>query len=172
MIEPINEAQRGQVRDETERFIGAAEELLGRQFERIPVAFDLRGTAAGMFKVNRDQRVIRYNPWIFAKYFPENLRDTVPHEVAHYIVHEVHDLRRVKPHGREWRVLMAAFGADPGVTFNLDLDGIPRRRQRTHLYRCLCRSHAVSSTRHNRALAGKGSYRCRYCRAELLYAGA
>lgn len=171
MIEPIGEVQRTRVMAETERFIGLAEALLGREFDRIPVAFDLRGTAAGMFKAQGGDRVIRYNPWIFAKYFTENLRDTVPHEVAHYIVHEVHDLRRVKPHGAEWRALMRAFDADPEATFKLDLDGIPRRRQRTHPYRCACRTHAVSSTRHNRAMAGKGTYCCRYCRGPLRYAG-
>ena len=171
MIEPIGEAQRARVREETERFICQAEVLLGREFDRVPVVFDLRGTAAGMFKAQGNHRVIRYNPWIFAKYFTENLRDTVPHEVAHYIVHEVHDLRRVKPHGAEWRALMRTFDADPEATFKLDLAGIPRRRQRTHPYHCQCRPPPVSSTRPNRAMAGKGTYCCRYCRAPLRYAG-
>lgn len=172
MIEPIGELQREAVRAETVRYICLAEELLGRQFDRIPVVFDLGGRTAGMFKAHNTQRLIRYNPWIFAKYFAENLRDTVPHEVAHYIVHEVHGLHRVKPHGAEWRALMAAFDANPDVTFRLDLAGIPQRRQRTHAYHCQCRVHAVSSTRHNRAKAGKGTYCCRYCRGELIYAGA
>ena len=172
MVEPIGEAQRRRVVEETARYIARGEGLLGRSFDRIPVTFDLRGSAAGMFRAHGQDRVIRYNPWIFGKYFDENLRDTVPHEVAHYLVHEVHDLRRVKPHGREWRALMHAFGADPEPTFKLDLTGIPRRRQRTHLYRCLCRTHEVSSTRHNRAVAGRGIYCCRYCRGELRYEGA
>ncbi len=171
MIEPIGERQRSLVREETERFILLAEDLLGRRFSRIPVLFDLSGRAAGMFKVARGAPCIRYNPWIFAKYFEENLRGTVPHEVAHYIVHALHPRRRVRPHGAEWQALMEAFGADPGVTFSLDLEGVPTRRQRTHPYRCPCREHRLSTTRHNRSRSGRGQYLCRYCNGRLEYAG-
>lgn len=169
LVDPIGEQQRRQVLAENERFICRAEQLYGRHFDRVPVLFDLRGRAAGMFKVVGSKRVIRYNPWIFGKYFDENLRDTVPHEVAHFIVHETCG-RRAKPHGQQWRALMAQFGADDGVTFNLDLAGIPQRRQRTHPYRCTCRVHQVSTTRHNRVLAGAGRYHCRYCEGQLTYA--
>lgn len=154
----------------TEHFIVRSEQLFERRFDRIPVLFDLRGRAAGMFKVVGRQRVIRYNPWIFGKYFEENLRDTVPHEVAHFIVHETCGRRSVKPHGRQWRALMAEFGADDGVTFDLDLAGVPQRRQRTHPYRCGCREHQVSTTRHNRVVKGTGRYHCRYCQGQLVYA--
>lgn len=169
MIEPIDKSQRQQVLERTEHFIASAEEVLERSFERIPVLFDLSGTTAGMFRAHGHKREIRYNPWIFAKYWQVNLEGTVPHEVAHYIVHEVYGLGRVKPHGDEWRALMQYFGADPEVTFKADLDDIPQRRQRTHPYRCDCRDHQVSTTRHNRILKGKGTYLCRYCNARLVY---
>lgn len=169
MIEPIGEELRRQVLDHTERFIVQAEQLFKRKFERIPVLFDLSGRTAGMFRVAGKKRQIRYNPWIFAKYYEENLSATVPHEVAHYIVHELYGLRSVKPHGREWLAVMNRFGADPGVTFKLDLTGVPQRRQRTHSYRCACRTHQVSTTRHNRVLRGEGSYLCRTCNVQLEY---
>jgi len=159
------------VREATEHFICRAEEIFERRFDRLPILFDLRGRAAGMFKVVGPRRCIRYNPWIFGKYFEENLRDTVPHEVAHFIVHEAHG-RRAKPHGVQWQALMACFGADAGVTFDLDLDGIPQRRQRTHPYRCDCRTHEVSTTRHNRILKGVGRYHCRFCDGSLVYTPA
>ncbi|PLW70486.1 SprT-like domain-containing protein [Pseudohalioglobus lutimaris] len=169
MIEPIDEAQRQQVLARTEHYITTAEEVLERPFERIPVLFDLRGTTAGMFRAHRRRREIRYNPWIFSKYWQLNLDGTVPHEVAHYIVHEVYGVGKVKPHGVEWQALMHYFNADPEVTFKLDLEGIPQRRQRTHPYRCGCREHQVSTTRHNRMRKGQGSYLCRYCEAHLVY---
>ena len=162
--------QRQQVIAATEHYICRAEGIFECRFERIPVLFDLSGRAAGMFKVIGKERCIRYNPWIFSKYFDENLSDTVPHEVAHFIVHEVYGMRRIMPHGREWQGLMARFGADAGVTFNLDLEGVPQRRQRTHPYRCACRTHQVSTTRHNRVTKGAGRYHCRYCEAQLVYA--
>jgi SprT protein len=169
VIEPIDEHQRQQVLDRTEHFIVSAEEVLERRFDRIPVRFDLRGTTAGMFRAHGRQREIRFNPWIFAKYWEVNLEGTVPHEVAHYVVHEVYGFGRVKPHGDEWRALMHYFDADPEVTFKLDLEDIPQRRQRTHPYRCGCRDHDVSTTRHNRMLKGQGTYLCRYCSERLVY---
>jgi SprT protein len=168
-VDPINREQRNEVRLETARYITLAEALLGRDFARVPVRFDLRGTTAGMFKADGDSCWIRYNPWIFGKYYRENLADTVPHEVAHYIVHVTRGRRRVKPHGPEWQALMEAFGADPSVTFNLDLSGIPQRRQRTHAYLCACRHHDVSTTRHKRIERGV-VYLCRYCNENLVYA--
>ena len=170
MVEPIAELQQAQVEERTEHFVCQAEGLFSRQFERIPVLFDLAGRTAGMFKMVGRQRCIRYNPWIFAKYFDENLSDTVPHEVAHYIVHEVYGRRRIKPHGPQWQALMSQFGADAGVTFNMDLAGIPQRSQKTHPYRCDCRTHDVSTTRHNRVKRGSGRYQCRFCDGQLVYA--
>ena len=170
MIEPIGTEQRQRVREQTEHYICEAEQIVSRKIDRVPVLFDLSGSTAGMYKVLGKRRWIRYNPWIFAKYYELNLRDTVPHEVAHLVVDQVYG-KRAKPHGAEWQGLMSRFEVDPGVTFNLDLSGIPRRRQRTHPYHCLCGSHEVSTTRHNRVLRGRGTYLCRLCEGELIYAG-
>lgn len=170
MIKPIDQARRDEVLEQTESYILMAEEALERKFERIPVLFDLKGTTAGMFRAHGRKREIRFNPWIFSKYWDVNLHGTVPHEVAHYIVHEVYGTRKVKPHGEEWQALMQYFGADPEVTFKLDLEDIPQRRQRTHPYHCGCREHQVSTTRHNRMLKGKGVYLCRYCNGRLVCA--
>jgi SprT protein len=169
-VKPIDAQQQQQVIDETGRFVRKAGELFARQFAPLEVHFDLSGTTAGMYKIHGRRSWVRYNPWIFGKYFSENLRDTVPHEVAHYVVHQVFGWGRVKPHGVEWCTLMEWFEADPEVTFNYDLEGIPRRRQRTHGYRCACREHQLSTTRHNRILRGAGRYRCSYCRGDLVYA--
>lgn len=153
----------------TETYITEAEAIFERRFRRIPVLFDLSGRSAGMFRVSGRQRVIRYNPWIFAKYFEENLHDTVAHEVAHYIIYEVFG-PRAKSHGEEWQDLMICFGANPRATFDLDLSDIPQRRQTTHPYRCGCQLHELSATRHNRIRRGQGRYHCRYCDEELVYA--
>jgi SprT protein len=168
VIDPIGEPQQQEVRDATEHYIAEAERIFSRGFERIPVLFDLKGQSAGMFKRDGVKRCIRYNPWIFAKYYAENLHETVPHEVAHFIVDEVYDRRRTRAHGEEWRLLMHAFGVVPQVTFKQDLEGIPRRRQKTHAYRCDCRLHEVSSTRHNRVQKGKARYHCLNCEGELI----
>jgi SprT protein len=171
VIQPITRSQTAEVVAATRDYITFAERQLAREFPLIPVHFDLSGRSAGMFVVRGEHCWIRYNPWIFGKYYRENLEGTVPHEVAHYIVHRLYRGRRVKPHGAQWRQVMQLFGADPEVTFNLDLAGIPQRRQRTHSYYCGCREHALSTTRHNRARRGEGRYQCRHCRQLLVYRG-
>jgi len=167
-IEPIGHLQRTEVLEQTRFFIDCAEQIYSRKFSPVSVEFDLSGRTAGMYKVVGRARFIRYNPWIFAKYFDENFTGTVPHEVAHFAIDQVYGLRRVKPHGVEWQALMAAFGADPGVTFDLDLSGIPQRRQSRHAYACPCQVHEVSTTRHNRIKRGKAVYHCMRCRGKLV----
>ncbi|MBE9539035.1 MAG: SprT-like domain-containing protein [Proteobacteria bacterium] len=169
-MEPIGSVQRAQVLEQTELYIDKAEHIYKKKFLRVAVEFDLGGRTAGMYKVVGRHRSIRYNPWIFAKYFDENLSGTVPHEVAHFAIDQVYGLRRVKPHGLEWQALMADFGADAGVTFDLDLSGIPQRRQLRHRYHCPCRLHEVSATRHNRIIRGKAVYHCLKCRGKLVSA--
>lgn len=168
-VVPIGTELQREVVEQTGHFIVEAEGIFERRFSRIPVTFDLKGQAAGMFRIAGRRMTIRYNPWIFAKYYDDNLRDTVPHEVAHYIIHQVFGSRACA-HGPEWRDLMICFGANPKATFEADLSGIPQRRQATHRYRCDCRIHQVSTTRHNRVRRGSGRYHCSYCSGQLIYA--
>ncbi|MDO8860685.1 SprT-like domain-containing protein [Haliea sp. E1-2-M8] len=165
---PIGQPQRAEVVAATEAWIERAAQMLALPLAPVPVLFDLRGTSAGMFRARGRDCWIRFNPWIFAKHFEDNLHFTVPHEVAHYAVHCQRHRRRVRPHGPEWQRVMRGFGLPPEVTFKLDLSGIPVRRQQRHAYRCGCRDHAVSTVRHKRMREGRARYLCRYCDAALL----
>ena len=171
MIEPIGSRDRGRVIAETSRYVQLAEALYRRPFPVPPVDFTLSGASAGMFQVKGVAVRIRYNPWLFAKFYEENITTTVPHEVAHYIVHCLHDLRRVRPHGAEWQAIMCDFGADASVTSSFDLSDIPTRRQRRFRYACGCREHAISTRRHNASQRGRARYACRLCNGELVFLG-
>ena len=81
VVEPIGKAKQHEVVAATEDYVQRASEVFGRRFRPVPVLFDLAGRTAGMFKLVGRRGWIRYNPWIFAKYYAENLKDTVPHEV-------------------------------------------------------------------------------------------
>ena len=172
-VTPIGEVQQQQVIEQTELYIRRGEKLLSRCFDRIPVHFDLKGRSAGMYKAigrgRKAQRQIRYNPWIFAKYYEENLNVTVPHEVAHYLVDCIYGLSKVRPHGVEWKELMDSFGVSNQVTTTFDLEGIPIRRQQQFDYRCGCKDHKLGIRRHNKILRGEADYRCRYCSEILAY---
>lgn len=163
-LQPLNEAQCNAVLAATEACLERAGRIYRRHFPAITVRFDLRGRAAGMYRVRRSQREIRFNPYIFAKYFDEGMTQTVPHEVAHYVIDLLYGLRRVRPHGPEWRAVMQALGAEPRATGNYDLSGIPLRTQRRFPYRCACpHAHQLTTRRHNAIGRRQARYLCRRC---------
>ena len=162
-IATINHGQQTQVMQETARYVRLAGELLQRSFEELPVLFNLKGRVAGMYRVNRQGRCIRYNPYIFARYFEENFATTIPHEVAHYISDQVHGSCHISPHGTEWREIMQMFSADPSRTALFDLEGLPARIYRHYTYQCNCNTWQLTSRRHNRIVRGRARYHCRRC---------
>lgn len=163
MIEPITDIQKRQVELATVSYIKVASGHYGRKFAPISVDFDLRGKCAGMYEVRGSSKRIRFNPWLFAKYYEESLSDTVIHEVAHYLVDCMYGLRRVKPHGDEWKSIMIDFGAPPKATGDYDLTGIPTRQYAKFAYKCPCRTHQLTGVRHKRIVQRGYQYRCQYC---------
>jgi len=163
----LNNHQQSEVVDKTHYFIARARALFDVDLDDLPVHFDLKGRAAGMYLMRKGERQIRYNPWIFARYFDSNLVDTVPHEVAHYTVEQLFGRRCVRPHGKEWQNVMLAFGREPITTCNYDLSGLPMRQVRRFSYQCNCRRHTLTTYRHNRIRRGLASYLCRHCGTTL-----
>ena len=168
LIEPIPALLRRQVIEHTREFVGRGSRLLKRSFDLPEIRFDLRGRAAGQFRQYRRQSLIRYNPWVFAVDFTHHLAETVPHEVAHYLVFST--FGRVRPHGEEWQRVMRAFGVQPRARGGYDISGVPTRRQRRYGYRCRCREYQLTATRHNRVSKGV-QYHCRGCGELLVYLG-
>ena len=157
--------------EQTASRIRQASDLFERNFAQIPVLFDLHGRTAGMYRVRNGERVIRYNPFIFARYFDDNLAQTVPHEVAHYIADIVYGFRNIRPHGEEWKNIMRFFGADTRATSQYDLEGLPQRKFHQFRYRCRCQLHNLTSRRHNRVERNQVRYFCKQCGGRLKYAG-
>jgi SprT protein len=164
---PLEPLQQQQVVAATQRHIAHAGAVLDRRFDAVTIRFDLKGMAAGMYWHKQGMRVIRYNPWLFAKYFEDNLVNTVPHEVAHYLCDVLYGLRTIRPHGLQWRAIMQLFDAAPVVRHQYDLHGVPQRVVRRFPYRCDCRQYQLSSIRHRRIATGTGYYQCRQCGTKL-----
>lgn len=172
LVFPIGEQEQEKVRLACKRYIDIASVHFGYGFRQIPVRFDLTGKSAGMYCSQGNNCLIRYNAYIFARYFEDSIKTTVPHEVAHYIVDRIHGLRRVQAHGKEWRGVMQVFGADARCTHDYDLSGMPVKRQRRHHYRCACQDHQLSTTLHNRIQRARTNpYYCRHCGESLSYQG-
>lgn len=171
LVAPITAQQKQVVVAATYQCIALAREKLQRAFADIPVVFDLKGRAAGMYRSYQGVQLIRYNPWLFAKYFDDNVQNTIPHEVAHYLSDMLHGLRNIRPHGRQWGELMDILGAVPSRKHTYDLSGIPQRQLRRYPYRCACRQHEIGALRHRRIQRGQGFYLCRQCETNLQYCG-
>lgn len=170
-VQPIGEQQRRQVCATTGECLRRVAGICRIEIPAIDIRFDLNGRAAGMYRVRQGRRCIRYNPYIFARYFDEGLAETVPHEVAHYATDVLYGLGNIRPHGAEWQGLMRALGVIPRATACYDLTGIPVRRQRRFSYRCSCTTHHLSTRRHNRIHRDSAAYVCRRCKAPLVFAG-
>jgi SprT protein len=125
------------------------------------LAFDLRGTLAG--SVNR-AGVIRLNPVLLRENLTAFMAQTLPHEVAHWVVFRWRP--RAAPHGPEWRRVMAWLGAPARRCHDFDVARARTRTMSSHRYRCACQSHDVSAIRHRRMQSGT-IYRCRTCAGEL-----
>ena len=166
-ISPVTEDQRTQIIRATNDAIAKAEKIFHQSFSTLPIHFDLQGKSAGMYQVKGTNKRIRYNPWIFAKYYEESLSNTVVHEVAHYLVDCLWGINKVKPHGREWKNTMRLMGAEPVVRGDYDLTGIPRRQYRSFKYLCDCRSHELTIIRHRKIKEKKARYHCKICHGEL-----
>lgn len=162
-IQPLESQLQEQVISAAENYMQAAAKHYECDIPMVPVLFNLSGRAAGMYRVRRLQPEIRFNPYIFSKYFGENLKKTVPHEVAHYVVDVLHGARNVKPHGGEWREVMALFGVAPERTHDFNLEGVPQRKQNRVVYYCDCTEYKLSSTRHKRIVSGRAKYACHLC---------
>ena len=167
VINPISTDQQSLVINTTNRYIELAGKLYHRQFQMIDVNFNLSGRAAGMYHFQAGYRYIRYNPYIFAKYFDDNLSNTVPHEVAHYIADKVYGIKNIKPHGVEWKTIMEQFEVKPMVRSNYDLDGIPQRQHKKFQYQCSCRNYEITTRRHNMIMRGERRYQCPKCNSIL-----
>lgn len=171
IIQPLSADQQKHVIIETQRYIEQAIQLFGVKNTPVEIIFNLKGRSAGMYRVQRNifrhKREIRYNPYIFSKYFDDNFKTTIPHEVAHYVSDMIYGLHNIRPHGKEWKTIMQAFDANAAVTANYDLTGIPLKNRTLFTYQCSCREHQLGTTRHNRIKKNRGKYYCKSCKQIL-----
>lgn len=150
----------------TKKLLASASRHFRTRLTEPAIRFDLRGKTAGQVR-SADGHVwtIRYNPHFLKRHPEEFLARTVPHETAHVVAFGLFG-PRVPPHGREWQAIMGLFGASPERCHSYDVEGLQTRQLRRYEYRCACRTHKLTSIRHNRIGSGQ-VYLCRQCGAPL-----
>ena len=128
----------------------------------VEIRFDLRGQAAGQVRFARGHPpLVRFNAALLRENGERFLSRTVPHEAAHVIAWRLHG-GAIRPHGPEWKEVMAVLGADSSRCHEFTTAHLKTRRLTRYHYHCACREHALTSIRHNRIQAGQ-TYRCRAC---------
>lgn len=154
------------VADRTLALLKLAERHFRRTMPAVEIRFDLRGRSAGMVRFQDGKKpVVRFNRQLLSENRESFITQTVPHEVAHVVARAVFGTG-IRPHGAEWRKVMAFFGAEATRCHEFDITRSASRRLRRFSYRCTCREHQLTSIRHNRILAGQ-TYQCRICSTTL-----
>jgi SprT protein len=139
-----------------------AEDHYGVRFPLREIRFDLRGKSAGMVVFPPGQQAyIRYNPQLLRLNQQRFLSQTPAHEVSHLVARSLFG-KSIRPHGPEWKSVMAFFGVEPVRCHTYELGDTPSRNLRRFDYACACRQHQLTSIRHNRVQRGQ-VYRCRGC---------
>lgn len=146
----------------TRQLLSTAMQAYGRNFPMPAIHTDLRGMTAGQAFV-ADNR-IRLNTQLLTEHGQAFIDETLPHELAHLVVYQLYG-RRARPHGEEWKAVMALFGAKADRCHSYTVQ--PARQVATYRYYCNCREHEISAIRHRRVAKGR-RYVCRSC-GETLY---
>jgi len=88
-----------------------AEKFFKKELDPIKLQFGVSGSNAGKAKTARVSGGYEYTVMLNSTYilteFDDMLSDTIPHEIAHIIVRQIWP-KRCKPHGDEWKFVMAA----------------------------------------------------------------
>ena len=134
-------------------------------FPEPTIKMDLTGASAGGCWAKK--KLIRFNITLMMENKEDFIKNTVPHEVAHYVTDIL--APECKPHGREWKAIMKLFGVLPVIYHNYETTNV-RRVKKPYLYKCSCRDHYLSKLKHKRAMHGV-KYECTHCYEILQYTG-
>ena len=145
-----------------------AETFFKQRFARPEISFKLRGQKAGVAHLTENK--LRFNLQLYRANQEDFLRQTVPHEVAHMVAHQLFG-SRIQPHGEEWQLIMrGVYGLVPERCHSYE---VQRRVQTRYIYRCACTEGGefpFSSQRHRLVAQGR-RYFCRRCKVTLSFTG-
>lgn len=151
------------------------------------VAFDLRGTTAGMAVYPRAGAThaprLRFNAVLLRDNAAEFFADTVPHEVAHLVNRALEAKTpgaKWDSHGPQWQAVMRSFGVEPSRCHGLDVRAA--RVGGSWRFRCSCRTFELGKRKAMGLLtsaalaeaagaAGAAGASCRKCGSSVVFAG-
>ena len=104
--------------------IKAESEYPNKNFDIPVIKYDLKGVVAGQCIYIG---IIRLNSFLLRENLEDFLENTIPHEVAHYIAVKVFG-SLIKPHGKEWKMIMNLLGVFPVRCHSYDVGRVKRKR--------------------------------------------
>lgn len=112
-----------QVQDVLQKYIDIANRIVpSKTFGMPEINIKEMGKVAGNANgFTTENGIINLCRTLLADNEEEFIKDTIPHEFAHIVVHKVYG-RRAKPHGKEWKNVMRHFGCEPKTYHNMDVD--------------------------------------------------
>lgn len=144
-----------------------AEDFFKRPFKRPVVSLKLRGQKAGVAHLH--ENLLRFNPQLYRENAEDFLKQTVPHEVAHLVAHQLFG-DRIAPHGEEWQLIMR--GVYELTPHRCHSYAVKRRQVIRYLYKCPCPESEFAFSAQRHGLVGRGRrYLCRRCRQTLVFSG-
>lgn len=178
----LSKSLQKQLDDKVEYYLQIADGLEGFERPNLTVRTHLRGTTGGefVFRLNRVGGLIisyekdvqlRFHSMFLKENTEHYLKNTVGHEIAHLVAFMIHTYRghRVKPHGIEWRAVMAAFGLKPETAHVYSTKNLTTRKAARVAYGCGCSptEHHITAAKHNKVQSGMTSLSCRVCKQPL-----
>lgn len=144
-----------------------AEDFFKQCFARPEVCFKLRGQKAGVAHLTENK--LRFNLQLYRDNQDDFIKQTVAHEVAHMIAHQLFGTR-IQPHGEEWQLIMrGVYELPPNRCHSYEVE---RRTVKRFIYRCTCPNGEFPFSAQRHTLVGKGRrYYCRRCKTTLVFTG-
>ena len=164
-MNPVLSSDLHQTQQRVIELYTCAERYFMKRFKRPYIRLDLRGESAGQAIPAKYQ--LRFNPVLLNENRQHFIEQTVAHEVAHLLAHELFG-PRVQAHGKEWQAIMVkVFGLPADRCHTYDTKRVSRQQW---IYQCQCEGKTISlsTIRHNRARRGT-VYQCTRCRSPLQF---
>jgi SprT protein len=156
-----------QLNQRVESCFQQAEAFFQRSFTRPLISLKLRGQKAGVAHLT--ENMLRFNPQLYRENHEDFLKQTVAHEVAHLVAHQMFG-SGIQAHGQEWQLIMRGVYELPPQRCHTY--AVQRRKGTHYIYHCQCPQHAFDFSAQRHSLVAKGRrYLCRRCRAALVFSG-
>lgn len=125
---------RKKVSDRIKECIAVAEQHYKQKFEFPEIRYDIKNHVGGT--ANAGSWLIRLNLILLVENEEHFIKQIVAHEMAHLINRQVNTVpgKKLMPHGKEWKSVMALLGIPANVTHSYDCVSIqksPRKQKKT-----------------------------------------